>query len=72
MKTIIATLCAFVVLSTASASPLPQSKQSFVSPFKFDDAFTKINAHRQQSGILLTWSFTNSNNAVCFVIQRSY
>lgn len=65
-------LCALVMLSVTYASPLPQTKQTFVSSFKFQDAFTRFNGHRQQNGIALTWQFTNPNNAVCFVIQRSY
>jgi hypothetical protein len=72
MKTILTILCVIVTLSFSYASPLPQTNKTSFSSNKFEDAFTRFNGHRQQNGIALTWQFTNPNNAVCFVIQRSY
>jgi hypothetical protein len=72
MKTILTILCAIVMLSVTYASPLPQTKQSSFSSARFEDAFTRLNGHRQQKGVALTWQFTNPSNAVCYVVQRSY
>lgn len=72
MKTILTILCAIVMLSATYASPLPQAKKISFSSTTSEDAFTRINAHRQQRGVVITWQFTNSNNAVCFIVQRSY
>jgi len=71
MKTIMSVLCMFVLLS-GMATPLPKNKQLNVSSAAFNDEFTRFNGHRQQNGIMLTWTFTSPNNAVSFVIERSY
>jgi len=71
MKTIFSIACCLLIVSTATSTPLPQTKQAFVTA-AYNDGFVRFNAHRQQAGIALSWTFGSPNNAVSFVIERSY
>ncbi len=71
MKALITLSFLALAVSAAEASPFPKNNK-IVSSAKFNDEFVRFNAHRQQNGIALTWTFTNANNAVAFVIERSY
>jgi hypothetical protein len=79
MKTVMSILCAVALTSTTIASPVPVNNNQpvpinpqSVQKVKFSNEFGKVNVHRQQKGILLTWIFTDPNNVVSFVVQRSY
>lgn len=79
MKTAMSILCAVVLTSTAIASPVPVNNDQPVSiskqtlpVAKFANEFARFNGHRQQKGIMLNWIFTDPNNVVSFVVQRSY
>ncbi len=68
MKTLFTIACALLIASTATSTPLPQTKQSYVVA----DEFVRLNVHKQQQGILLSWVFSSPGNAVSFVVERSY
>jgi hypothetical protein len=73
MKTAISMLCVMMLFSTVHASTLPANTATVnTASARFNDAFTRFNGHRQQNGIMLTWSFTNAANVASFVVQRSY
>lgn len=72
MKTIFSIACTLLLVSTATSTPLIQKDQSYISPAAASDNFIRFNAHRQQAGIALSWVFSNPDNAVAFLIERSY
>ena len=72
MKTAVSILCALVVASSAISAPLPVNSKQPVSVAKFSNEFARFNVHRQQRGVVLNWIFTDPNNVVSFVVQRSY
>jgi hypothetical protein len=56
-------LCVMMLFSTVHASTLPANTATVnTASARFNDAFTRFNGHRQQNGIMLTWSFTNAAN----------
>ena len=65
-------LCAVVFASATIASPLPKHSKQPASVAKYTNDFVRFNAHRQQNGIMLNWIFSDPNNVVSFVIERSY
>lgn len=72
MKTIFSIVCALLVVSAATSSPLIKGNQAQYIKATASDEFVRFNAHRQQAGIMLSWVFSNPTNAVSFRIERSY
>lgn len=72
MKTIFAyfltILLAFSFSNTsASNQPVPSGKSK-----KTVASFQKLNVHRQQQGIAVTWTMDNGDGILGFVIEKSY
>jgi hypothetical protein len=72
LSTVFTMLLIAVVIGHSTTAGVPQLPTAYASADKTSANFGRLNAHRQQQGVGLSWTVLSTQGVCGFIVERSY